>query len=317
MQTAISTFNDRSTAEQAVDRLVAAGFPREDIHIESGEDADSSMTPRSTGTYEAQEDRGVLASIGHFFTSLFGMDTPDNEVHTYTEAVRRGHAVVVVDVDNEQDSERAVAIMNELGAVNMDERAQEWRAAGWTPGTQDEVRRELRSDEAIGEGTGRDQVLNVVQEELDVGKRQVDRGGVRVFQRVSEKPVRELVKLREERAIVERRDVDRPATQADLANFQEGAIEVRESTEEPVVAKSARVVEEVRVGKEVQERTETISDKVRRKDVDVERIEGQGTRRERAVASDESGVMRDATRTERDIDVDPTDRTDTPPRRER
>jgi stress response protein YsnF len=56
-----------------------------------------------------------------------------------------------------------------------------------------------------------------------------------------------------------------------------------------VVAKTARVVEEVRVGKEVREREETIEDSVRRKDVDVERIAGQAGRvqdRERAVASD-------------------------------
>jgi hypothetical protein len=64
---------------------------------------------------------------------------------------------------------------------------------------------------------------------------------------------------------------------------------VRETTEEPVVAKSARVVEEVRVGKDVQEREQTIEDTVRRKDVDVERMEGEGRtsmERERAVASD-------------------------------
>jgi len=58
---------------------------------------------------------------------------------------------------------------------------------------------------------------------------------------------------------------------------------VRESAEEAVVGKTARVVEEVRVGKDVREREETIEDRVRRKDVDVERIGGE--QRERAVAS--------------------------------
>lgn len=61
-----------------------------------------------------------------------------------------------------------------------------------------------RTDEESGDRTGHEQVLDVVQEELDVGKRQVDRGGVRVTQRVSEKPVRELIQLREERAVDER-----------------------------------------------------------------------------------------------------------------
>jgi stress response protein YsnF len=46
-------------------------------------------------------------------------------------------------------------------------------------------------------------------------------------------------------------------TDADMAAFQEGTLEVTEMAEEPVVAKQARVVEEVIVGKEATERTDT------------------------------------------------------------
>jgi len=117
--------------------------------------------------------------------------------------------------------------------------------------------------------------LPVVEEELQVGKREVERGGVRVFSHMSERPVEEEVRLREERARVERRPVDRPATEADLATFKEGTIEVRERGEEAVVSKQARVIEEVVVGKESTERTETVRDSVRRTDVDVEQL-GRG-----------------------------------------
>ena len=119
--------------------------------------------------------------------------------------------------------------------------------------------------------------LPVVEEELRVGKRQVERGGVRVFTRVEEVPVNEQVTLREETVDVHRRPVDRAVTDADIANFQEGTFEVRERDEEAVVDKQARVVEEVHIKKEAEERTETISDTVRRTDVDVEEIPG-GTR---------------------------------------
>lgn len=78
--------------------------------------------------------------------------------------------------------------------------------------------------------------------------------------------------LREEHADVQRRAVDRPATEADLAAFQEGSIEVRESAEEAVVAKTARVVGEVEVGRTVTERQETIRDTVRESKVEVEQI---------------------------------------------
>ena len=113
--------------------------------------------------------------------------------------------------------------------------------------------------------------IPVVEEDISVGKREVEGGGVRVQQRVEETPVREQVNLREEQVRVERRPVDQPvdATSASDA-FQEGSFEVRERREEAVVDKQARVVEEVVVGKEVRDRTETVEDTVRRTDVDVQ-----------------------------------------------
>ncbi len=78
--------------------------------------------------------------------------------------------------------------------------------------------------------------------------------------------------VNEERARIDRRPADRAATSADLESFREGTVEVRERTEEPVVQKVARVVEEVVVGREVNERTERVEDKVRRTDVEIDRL---------------------------------------------
>jgi uncharacterized protein (TIGR02271 family) len=330
MQTVISAFDDRQTAQRAVDHLTEAGFSRSDVHLEERPgrgDAGSTTTTTTDIAGNENEDRGMLASIGHFFGSLFGDDDAEH-AGQYSEAVRRGSSVVVVDARDEDQAERARDIMERLGAINMDERVEQWRSTGWTgydkaeaqagreqatvtgrasatqssavmkqpaPGASTQTQpaagastqQPMAADDSLPPGkTG---VLDVVQEELQVGKRSVDRGGVRVIQRVSEKPVSELVRLRVERATVERRPVDRPATAEDLAKFREGTIEVRETAEEPVVSKTARVVEEVRVAKEVQEREETINETVRRKDVDVERIEGQPAparqgKREHAVA---------------------------------
>lgn len=113
--------------------------------------------------------------------------------------------------------------------------------------------------------------LPVVEEQLTVGKHEVERGGVRVRQRVVETPVEETVRLREEHVRVERRAVDRPLSNADMA-LQEGVIELTERAEEAVVGKRARVVEEVLVGKEVTEREETVRDTVRRTDIDVQEV---------------------------------------------
>jgi len=111
----------------------------------------------------------------------------------------------------------------------------------------------------------------VVEEDLEVGKRAVQSGGVRIYKRVTEKPVEESVNLRQEHVTVERRPADRPATAADL-DAQDRTIEVTETVEKPVISKEARVVEEVVVGKDVDQRTETVRDTVRRTDVQVEQL---------------------------------------------
>lgn len=113
-------------------------------------------------------------------------------------------------------------------------------------------------------------VLPVVREELQVGKRVVQKGGVRIFSRLTETPVEETVSLREENVSVDRRPTDRPVTDADLSAMQEGQVEVRGMAEEAVVQKTARVVEEVVVGKQATEHTETIRDTVRNTEVNVE-----------------------------------------------
>jgi uncharacterized protein (TIGR02271 family) len=108
----------------------------------------------------------------------------------------------------------------------------------------------------------------VVEESLQVGKREIEKGGIRLRSKIVEEEVNEDVNLREEKVQVERRPVNRPANEGDL---REDSIEMIERSEEPVVSKTARVVEEVSLNKEVQERTEKVSDTVRKTEVDIER----------------------------------------------
>lgn len=124
--------------------------------------------------------------------------------------------------------------------------------------------------------------IPVIEEELQVGKREVEKGGIRLRTRVVESPVSENVNLREEKIHIERTAVDRPANTSDL---QEGEIELTERAEVPVVSKEARVVEEVSLNKEVTEREETVSDTVRKTEVDVDRTGKSGN-----VSSDTSNL---------------------------
>lgn len=259
MQSIIATFNDNPKAQDAIEKLVEQGFDRSSIQLQSA----AAKAPSPSQAKPSLMDPFGFASV---FSTLFGAGET-SEAGKYAEAVRRGNSVVVLEAEDEQ-VEEAVTLMQELGAVDLDERAARWESQGWTGFDADA--RPLSAEELDSERE--DTVMPVVQEELQVGKRAVQGGGVRVVKRITETPVSEDVTLREEQASFVRRPVDRAATESDFDNFKEGVVEVLETSEEAVVGKTARIVEEVVVRKDVTERSETVSDTVRRTDVDVERV---------------------------------------------
>ena len=118
------------------------------------------------------------------------------------------------------------------------------------------------------EATDHEITLPIIEEQMVVGKRTVEKGGVNVRTTISEKPVTESVNLREENVTVERHAVDRPVDSADA--FKESSFDVTTQAEVPVVSKEARVVEEVVIDKGVTEHTETVRDSVKRTDVEVD-----------------------------------------------
>ena len=128
------------------------------------------------------------------------------------------------------------------------------------------------ADAALAASAEAETSIPVVEEELAIGKRTVDQGGVRVYRRVIEIPVEESINLREEHVVVERHAMDRPVTDADLALQGNQTFELTETAEEAVVGKTAHVVEEVIVGKSATEHMEHIHDTVRHTEVAIEEI---------------------------------------------
>lgn len=112
--------------------------------------------------------------------------------------------------------------------------------------------------------------IPVIEEELQVDKKEIEKGGIRLRTRVVENRVEEDITLREEKVQVERTPVDRPASADDI---KEEEFEVTERAEIPVIAKEARVVEEISLNKEVTEKQETIHDTVKETQVDVEKTD--------------------------------------------
>jgi len=252
--TMVVVFDQQTEAEQARDALLADGFSSSQTRLttpESGTGGDAGRKP------EHAESLG--AKVAHFFG--FG----EEHESTYSEAVRRGSCVLVVEAADDDQVKRASAIIERYNPVDIDERQAQWRQSGWQPS-------QARDGEAS---------IPVVEEQLQVGKREVQRGGVRVVSRVTETPVEEAVNLREEHATVQRRPADRAATASDTA-FKEQSIEVRNTAEEAVVGKTARVVEDVVIGKESSRREQKIKDSVRKSEVEVQQLgEDSGSRQDR------------------------------------
>ena len=110
--------------------------------------------------------------------------------------------------------------------------------------------------------------IQLAEETLRVGKRDVNHGRVRLRSYIVEKPVSESISLHSERVDVARRPVDRPLTAGENL-FAERTLTAEEHDEEAVVSKDARVYEEVSLGKVAQDRTQEIKDTVRKTEVEV------------------------------------------------
>jgi len=221
---------------------------------------------------------GIGAAAGGLIGGLTKAGISESDAEYYAEGVKRGGVLVTVRT-TDQLSDRASEILDDAGARDVEEKSREWRSSGWEPRVSDVTDRTSRNT-ADTTGTRRaqgDQSIPVVEESIRVGKREVQKGGVRVYSHLVERPVEEQVTLRDETVKVERRPVDRPASEADFQAFKEGTIELRETDEEAVVQKTARVVEEIVVGKDVNQRTETVRDTVRKTDVKVDKLEATAT----------------------------------------
>lgn len=115
-------------------------------------------------------------------------------------------------------------------------------------------------------------VVEIVEERLNVGKRSINRGKVRVHTSVVSREVAEDISLHNETVTVDRRTIDRPLSTTALGAdpFQERTIEMEQYEEEAVVAKSAHVVGEVGLRKDATDRVETVRDTLRSTKVDVD-----------------------------------------------
>jgi stress response protein YsnF len=279
-QTVIGIFDTSAEAYTAVERLVSSGFLRDRVDLSLHSESSQYATGRSV---DDDSDDGLGEKIKRFFKSLFDND---EDTDKYSAVARKGAAVVTVTAESNEEAERAADVLDEAGAVDVDERSKAYANGLWSGTTARDMQdSSLSSSDRSYASTDTDisdtdrlrdddfdktRSIPIIEEELQVGKREVERGGVRIRSRIVERPVEETVRLREERVTVDRNAVDRAASPGDFDTFREGEMEIKQRAEVPVVNKEARVVEEINLNKDVREREETIKDTVRKTEVEID-----------------------------------------------
>lgn len=258
-QTVVGIFDTYAEAQKAVEELKAHGFTGDSVKL-SSKGAGTVPGPNSQTAVSGEEHE---SGISKFFSNLFGSD---DEANKYDSVAAKSDSIVTVYATSEEEADDAADILDDNGAVDVDGRASEYGYGSTATTTS------VESGTINDAPTATGNTIPIIEETLEVGKRTVQTGGVRLRSRIVERPVEEQLRLRQERIKVGRVAVDRPATDADFAAFKEGEIELTETAEVPVVSKTARVVEEVSLGKDVTEQEKTISDTVRKTVVDVEDV---------------------------------------------
>lgn len=223
-----------------------------------------SMTSSGTGAYGAR--------AGSLHDSLTDIGIPDGDAGFYAEGVRRGGTLISLPTSDDK-AEKASDIMQKYDPADVHGRADYWKRnenwQGFNAQVPSMTEAEINQQRAV---------VPKIEEQMRVGKHEVEKGGMRVHTYVTEKPVEKTVNLRKESVDVERRKVDRPASEEDLQKFKESTIRIPVVTEEADVSKQARVTEEVVIHKDVKNEPKKVQDTVRETHVDTERVGSEGRR---------------------------------------
>jgi stress response protein YsnF len=260
----VAVFDIASAAEAAVRDLEAARIPSAVVKSYMNNDL-------ATHDHPARKQERA----GGFWSWLLGEEpTYTQDYEAYDRSIASGHTVVTVTID-EPHADAAMGILHQHDPLDIHERMNQ-SASGRTSETYEAGAMDRGAPGASGTTSASgsragEEVIPLAEEELQVGKRTVDRGTARVRRYVVRKLVEEPVTLRDEQVTIERRrPVAGSAQGAPEGAFEERTVEVHQTAEEPVVKKAVRVGEEVVVRKDISKRTETVRDEVRRDQVEVQ-----------------------------------------------
>ncbi len=269
-QTIVAAFDNRAFAQAAADALKAAGFHANDISV-------------LDKTRVAAESAVFTGKSPGLWQRIFGTGVLQHEAAVYDQAVERGGSVVSVRVP-EYEVAHATGILDLHHPIDVRDRA---LTTGIAPAPRVESTVAATAPVPIAAGQTvavspklaeiSEKVLRLAEEQLQVGKRMIETGKTRVRRFVTERDVSADVTLHEEHAEVLRRAIADPKYAGNV-DWADSTIELTETAEQALVSKTARVVEEVSLKKIGSDHVQTLHEKVRRQQVEVERLDAEGKR---------------------------------------
>ena len=248
----VSVYDSVDKAKSALNVLKSSGIDTSDVSI---------LDRNTLGT-------GIDHQHVGLWRRLFGENVWEHEAAVYGDTLRRGGAVLAV----RGPKDRVAKIMSILDAHNpVDVHEHAEKIGSDVPV---EAKALVTATGAAKTGASKDEVLRLAEEQINVGKRMFETGTTRIRRFVTERPVEQQINLHEEHAKVVRRAISDPNYISDV-DWSDKEYTVTETAERPVVSKTARVVEEVAVGREGSDRTETVRDTVRRQQAEIEKLDPQ------------------------------------------
>jgi hypothetical protein len=247
----VATFATENEVDAAIRDLEAAGIHASSIRR---------YRPQSTYTTDSSvRETAVPAteSGGGFWAWLLGEEPSSGTTRSaypgdeewYDRRARVGNAVLSVRVQDDSQIHQVLTILESHHPIEMEDIPDERQTdatAGRVSSPEPALGRRhpaagvSDAPPAVGASSSQE-VIPLAEENIEVGKRTVDRGTTRIRRYVVETPVEREVTLHGERVTIERRrPVD--ATVAGHA-FEERTVEVHETEEVPVVEKTAHVTE--------------------------------------------------------------------------
>lgn len=128
-QTVVGVYDGYADACSAQRALTEAGISQADISIyATSPSTPSAGGPRvyAPGGIDVRRDRPVFDQLEQLFSRLFKRGEYPPETEDYREVIRRGGAIVSVDI-SEVQTDLACDVMRRTGAADIEERAKAWR----------------------------------------------------------------------------------------------------------------------------------------------------------------------------------------------